>query len=283
MKDSVSILMPTYNHEQYVGEAISSVISQNFNGKIEVHVFDDCSTDKTAEIVSEYVKKYPDIVTLYRNPKNLGSGLASFAYHKVAINTEFWCILEGDDFWVSDTSLQERKDVLSSHEKLVGCAGNTRVIKKGKEGEIITTYFETFSLADCLSFSKSHSFYLHTSSFLWRNIFPKNIPPFPPGFYKIKGDPALMHMMMGNGFAIHRLNKIVSAYRITGEGRWSKLSEKEQQKLNDAYIRKMRSFWPLKHKVLYFLSFSEYSNDFTRKISNQLTKMGILPKPINTL
>ena len=65
------------------------MLDQNFSGKIEVHVFDYYSTDKTAEIVSEYVEKYPNIVKLYQNPENLGSGLASFDYHKVAIICAF--------------------------------------------------------------------------------------------------------------------------------------------------------------------------------------------------
>ena len=77
MKNTVSVLIPTYNYEQYVGKAISSLHDQNFSVKIEVHVFDDYSTDKTAEIVSEYVEKYTNIVKLYQNPENLGSGLAS--------------------------------------------------------------------------------------------------------------------------------------------------------------------------------------------------------------
>ena len=88
------------------------MLDQNFNGKMELHVFDDCSTDKTAEIVSEYVEKYPNRVKFHQNPVNLGSGLASFAYHKVAIKSEFWCILEGDDYWISDTSLQKRVNVI---------------------------------------------------------------------------------------------------------------------------------------------------------------------------
>ena len=85
--------MPTYNHEKYIGQAVSSVLDQNFNGKMELHVFDDCSTDKLLKS-SEYVEKYPNIVKIHQNPENLGSGLASFDYHKVPIKSEYWCILE---------------------------------------------------------------------------------------------------------------------------------------------------------------------------------------------
>ena len=139
--------------------------------------------------------------------------------------------------------------MLSNNSKLVGCVEIPKS-KKGEESELITTHFQTFNLADCVCFNKVYGFYLHTSSFLWRNIFPQNVPPFPDRFYKIKGDPALMILMMGKKFSIHRLDETISAYRITGQGRWSRLSEKEQLELNNVY-EKIRSFWPLRQNLIY--------------------------------
>ena len=52
----VSIIMPTYNCEKFIGIALDSVIKQTYK-KWEVIIVDDCSTDNTAEVVQEYISK----------------------------------------------------------------------------------------------------------------------------------------------------------------------------------------------------------------------------------
>ena len=52
----VSIVMPAYNCEDFIGIALDSVINQTYQNW-EVIVVDDCSTDNTAKLVQKYVKK----------------------------------------------------------------------------------------------------------------------------------------------------------------------------------------------------------------------------------
>ncbi len=66
----VSVLMPAYNAEKYIGEAIVSILNQSFKD-FEFLIIDDCSTDKTGEIIQEFAKRDPRIITI-RNEKNLG-------------------------------------------------------------------------------------------------------------------------------------------------------------------------------------------------------------------
>lgn len=65
----VSIILPTYNGEKYIGESIESVINQTYTNW-ELIVIDDCSTDSTNSIVTEYSNKDARI-KIYRNEKNL--------------------------------------------------------------------------------------------------------------------------------------------------------------------------------------------------------------------
>ncbi|MEN2975449.1 MAG: glycosyltransferase family 2 protein [Candidatus Caldarchaeales archaeon] len=67
----VSVIIPAYNEESSIGDAIESVLNQTYPNT-EVIVVDDGSIDKTTEIVSGYVRDNPDRVKLIRHEKNLG-------------------------------------------------------------------------------------------------------------------------------------------------------------------------------------------------------------------
>lgn len=66
----VSVLIPTYNRQDYVCEAIDSVLGQSFTD-FELIVTDNCSTDSTAEIVQKYASRDRRVI-YHRNEYNLG-------------------------------------------------------------------------------------------------------------------------------------------------------------------------------------------------------------------
>ena len=66
----VSILIPVYNREKYIGEAIESAINQTYKN-IEVIIVDNCSTDNTWKILQDYQCKDKRI-HIFQNEKNLG-------------------------------------------------------------------------------------------------------------------------------------------------------------------------------------------------------------------
>jgi len=69
-KTKISVLMSVYNGELYLEEAINSILSQSFSD-FEFLIIDDCSTDNTWEILSQYAEKDPRII-LVKNSENLG-------------------------------------------------------------------------------------------------------------------------------------------------------------------------------------------------------------------
>lgn len=70
MKPLVSICIPTYNGEKYLKECLDTILSQSYTN-IEIIMIDDCSKDKTCEIIEEYKTK-DSRITLFRNEVNLG-------------------------------------------------------------------------------------------------------------------------------------------------------------------------------------------------------------------
>ncbi|WP_445357348.1 glycosyltransferase [Microbulbifer sp. ANSA002] len=72
MPKKVSIVIPIYNNSEHLQHCLDSVISQTISD-IEIICIDDKSEDNSVEILDEYVKKHPDIITAIKHDKNLSA------------------------------------------------------------------------------------------------------------------------------------------------------------------------------------------------------------------
>lgn len=67
----VSLILPAYNEEKFIGKSIEQGLKQDYKGELEIVIIDDGSTDKTFEIANKYTKTYSN-VKLYKHDKNMG-------------------------------------------------------------------------------------------------------------------------------------------------------------------------------------------------------------------
>ncbi|MBO6102451.1 MAG: glycosyltransferase, partial [Opitutales bacterium] len=70
MKPKVSVIVPTYNCESYIGATLDSLLAQTLPG-VQIICVDDCSTDKTPEIIAQKARQNENIVFI-RLPQNRG-------------------------------------------------------------------------------------------------------------------------------------------------------------------------------------------------------------------
>jgi len=91
-KPRVSVVIPTYNRQDLVVEAIESVLAQTYTG-FEVIVVDDGSTDETAARIEPYLDRVN-----YRTQENRGVAAARNTGIRLA-QGEFVCFLDSDDLW----------------------------------------------------------------------------------------------------------------------------------------------------------------------------------------
>lgn len=110
----VSIAMMTYFHEKYVAEAIESVLSQITSYTYEIVVSDDGSEDGTRDILREYAKKYPDIIKVHMNERNLGISRNNYET-RCRCTGRYIATLSGDDYWIDKEKLQKQVDFLDNH------------------------------------------------------------------------------------------------------------------------------------------------------------------------
>ncbi|MGI1671152.1 MAG: glycosyltransferase [Neptuniibacter sp.] len=90
--------MPAYNAENYISDAIDSVLSQTFENW-ELLIVDDCSSDNTLSIISRYASDQR--IKLLKNSKNLGGAGARNRAIEIAVG-RYIAFLDSDDMWVSD-------------------------------------------------------------------------------------------------------------------------------------------------------------------------------------
>lgn len=111
---TVSIVMLTYNHEAYIEEAITSILAQNFSGSIELIIGEDCSTDKTLNIVRRFHERHPEKIKLITSENNVGM---NFNLRRCiqACTGEYIAFCEGDDYWSSSKKLQLQADFIKGN------------------------------------------------------------------------------------------------------------------------------------------------------------------------
>jgi len=110
----VSVLMPAYNHESTISQAIESFLSQQCGFETELLIGDDASADKTWFIANEFSQQFPDKIKLITHRSNFGL-LKNYKSLTDIAKGEYFAILESDDYWTDNQKLQKQIDFLDSN------------------------------------------------------------------------------------------------------------------------------------------------------------------------
>ena len=111
---AVSVIIPMYNAEKYIGECLDSLLNQTFQA-FEVIVVDDCSTDNGFEIVKAYAPKFGGRLTLTKLVKNSGSGALPRNKGMNFSRGEYIQFLDADDT-LTPTALEEMYSLAKEYD-----------------------------------------------------------------------------------------------------------------------------------------------------------------------
>ncbi len=92
----VSVIIPNYNHADFLRQRIESVLAQTFTD-YELIILDDYSPDNSREVIAEYASKHPQIKTVF-NEQNSGSPFAQWNKGCELAKGEYLWFAESDDF-----------------------------------------------------------------------------------------------------------------------------------------------------------------------------------------
>ena len=93
----INVLIMTYNQEELISRSIDSILIQKEYGLNKIVVSDDCSKDKTWDVLNEYKSQYPDIFVLNQNNPNLGIYQNVSKLISLRDDADFYFFLAGDD------------------------------------------------------------------------------------------------------------------------------------------------------------------------------------------
>lgn len=217
----LSVCIITYNHAKYIDQALTSVLNQKADFEWEIIIADDCSTDGTPDIITEFARKYPNKIKPILRHKNVGA-VKNF-YELILIpKTKYIAFLEGDDFWTDDNKLQSQVDFLENNPEYQLCFHNALITYDSTSEEI----HSQFSTGD-KKWNNSKKIYtlediieIFTLPFL-TIVYRNNISYLPIENYRgVNCDSILSAILLSKGKAYFS-DENMATYRIHQNGTWA--------------------------------------------------------------
>jgi glycosyltransferase involved in cell wall biosynthesis len=232
---TVIVLMPTYNHEKCIGQAIESVLFQITTFDVHLYISDDASIDSTFLIASSFQSQNKVRITSKRNESNLGAitngeQLRNFAFQS---DSKYVSILEGDDYWIDPYKLQKQVDFLEANPDFAICYHPTKILMPN--GDLIDDFIaeKYFKAPESSIFDLAiYGNYIHTPSVVFRKddmLITENLVLSPTGDY-------YLYLLASQKGKLRRLDFSGAVYRY-GIGSHSSLELKERKYLRQKTLR----------------------------------------------
>lgn len=268
----VSVLVPTYQHEDHIAACLDSILAQRTTFPFEVLVGEDGSTDGTRAICERYAAAYADRIQVeYRSRKDVihiqgkPTGRANLISLLTRARGRYIALCEGDDYWVDPDKLQAQVDLMERELQCTMCFTRSYLDKGG----VVTpkVYPEGVDLhrvsyGDLLE----HGNFIATASVLFRNV----LKPLPAWLRKIPFADQGLYLLLSRKGEIRGLDRISTVYRIVSTGAWSGLKEEQR----------IRSYLLFYRYVAHLLT-AEERTVLENKLDERLEQLAHLRYPVS--
>lgn len=208
-KPKVSVVMITYNHEKFIEQAVNSVLMQETDFDYEIIIGEDCSTDRTREILVELQKEYADKIKLVLNPQNLGM-LPNFVNVLSMARGEYVALLEGDDYWIDKYKLAKQVQFLEDNPEYV-LVGTNAVGFRQDTGQVTNLSAKTLTPFDFGTRELMLRNRCPTLTVVFRN---RIIQHFPPIYFTGTGGDRRLYILLSQHGKCRFLPDITGVYRM---------------------------------------------------------------------
>jgi glycosyltransferase involved in cell wall biosynthesis len=256
---TVTVVMTTYNHQRYIEQAVESALSQETAFDYEIVIIEDCSTDRTRELVVELQRRHPDRIRLVLPDTNCNDS-RNFARTIETSTSRYIACLEGDDYWTSPRKLQRQVDFLEAHPECAACFHN--VLQVWDDGRWPP---KNHNAPDQKRFSTIEDVleenFIATPSLMFRQaVFPK----FPEWYFRQPIGDWPLQMLSAEHGAIGYLDETMAVYRLHPNGLWNRRSRRDQ-------LQTVINFYVDMNRNLHF----KYDSAIRRQIARSWYKLAI--------
>lgn len=135
----LSICAITFNHRAFIEECLQGFLDQVCDFRIEIVIYDDASTDGTADIIRDYAKRHPTIFrTLLQKENQYSKGVNPYyAYVMPAARGDYIAVCDGDDFWQDPSKLAQQVAIMESEPDVALTYGRVQAVT---ETGVISNY-----------------------------------------------------------------------------------------------------------------------------------------------
>lgn len=252
----VSVIVPTYNHSNYIKNCLNSILSQDIHFKMEVIIGDDCSTDDNQKVIEEVTsanKNSNILIKLLFHQENLSQGenlpgKLNFLECLKEASGKYLIICEGDDFWTDNCKLRKQVEFLEQnpssslvHHPVNYVDSQNKILHQKKSFN--PKIGSTSDLAR------------HNGIITCSALFRASMLSLPDWFKNVlTGDWAIWLLLSEQG-KIHSLDDNMASYRIHPEGIWSKIDFRKGLNKRIKMVRELDAYFN-----------NRYHNDFEENI-----------------
>ena len=206
----VAVWMVTYNHGEFIENAIESVMMQECKFKYKLFIGEDNSIDKTREICQKLKEKYADKIELILHEKNIGPNSNGVLMYERCFKSgaKYIALLEGDDYWTDPYKLQKQINFLLVNPNYSMCFHQVQITMANTSDYYVYPIppSDTLYLKDIL---QHH--YIPTCSLVFRNkLFSNGLPKWM--LKSISGDIPLEILLASKGKTKY-LPQVMACYR----------------------------------------------------------------------
>ena len=280
----VAIWMVTYNHENYISQAVESVMTQVANFEYKLFIGEDCSTDDTSKICKKLKEKYSKKIELFLNEKNLGGNQNAKQIYKRCYESgaKYIALLEGDDYWTDPLKLQKQVDVLESNTNLIA-SHHWQTIAVEKNGKFIEKespkdgyYPKEVSTVEAIFTNKMRA---KSRTLMFRNIIDSDF--FPNWYSEVAFGDVPLTFLLGEHGDFGFINESMAVYRQTDTGvSTAGFKELGVKKFSVQHLKNWIQIWDYANKH-YNYKFNKESTKTVRGFYNSMALN--LPITISTL
>lgn len=233
----------TFNQASYIKQCLDSLVSQKTNFPYKVIVHDDASTDGTTEIVRDYARRYPDLVTAVIQESNIYSrGISYEGYtNPYLVDCKYIALCEGDDWWLCPDKLQLQYDYMEQHPECSLCVHEVELFDDARQKRIRVTPGndddKEYSLDEVILgggglFGTNSMFFRMKDRDKSEEYLNWGVGDYP------------VTIWLATLGSVHCIGRTMSAYRINAKGSWTSRHGSDLQKAqqtNDKIIAGLES------------------------------------------